>query len=268
MKSIAIYTPINADYDSLFALKACLDRQTTKDFVWHIISWGDDICTIIDRLRYNSNYDILYDQIQVKGKYLATEFMFNHTEEPYIIGCPCEFELKENAIETIIRQWHDIQRNMDNNVAEVRALCGTPSKNVARYMSEYPSISYLDATWHEMVLKNGVSIQAITSWDVAKFKECVRMSDYTLFQNKYNELSTSLFWSAIGRKYQTRYLFEQIAQERQDVCTNKTLPNRYNDVVAYYYMLTQNLSYSSYKPKFFFKTAIHLLVATLKIIIK
>lgn len=268
MRSIAIYTPINADYDSLFALKACLDRQTVKDFVWHIISWGDDISAIIDSLRNHSIFDILYDQIQVKGKYQVTEFMFNHTEEQYIIGCPCEFNLKENAIEEIISQWNDIESNARNHVAEVRALCGTPSNKVRHYLTEHLSIAYLDATWHEMVLKKGLSIQAITSWDVAKFKECVKMSDYTLFKNQYNELSTCLFWSAIGRKYQTRYLFEQIAQERQDVCTNKTLPNRYNDVVAYYYMLTQNLSYFSYKPKFFFKTAIHLLVATLKIIIK
>ena len=268
MKSIALYTPINANYESLFVLKECLDSQTTKDFVWHIISWGDDICTIIDRLRNNSNYDILYDQIQVKGKYLATEFMFKHTEEPYIIGCPCEFELKENAIETIIRQWHDIQRNVDNNIAEVRALCGTPSKNVARYMSEYPSINYLDATWHEMVLKKGLSIQAITSWDVAKFKECVKISDYTLFQNKYNELSTSLFWTAIGRKYKTRYLFEQIAYENKEICTNRTMPNKYNGLVANYYLLTKNFTYFFYKPKFFFRTAIHLLVETIKIILR
>ena len=268
MKSIAIYTPINADYDSLFALKACLDRQTVKDFVWHIISWGDDICAIIESLRNNSNFDILYDQIQVKGKYHVTEFMFNHTEEQYIIGCPCEFELEENAIEVIISQWNNIQNNAHRNIAEVRAFCVSPSKKVMHFISVHSSIGYLDATWHEMVLKNGLSIQAITSWDVAKFKECVRMSDYSLFQNKYNELSTSLFWSAIGRKYKTRYLFEKIAQEKQDACTNKSLPNKYNDVVAYYYMLTKNLSYFSYNPRFFFKTAIHLLVAMVKIIIK
>ena len=43
------------------------------------------------------------------GKYKVTEYMFNHTDEPYILGCPCEFTLKENAIETIIKQWQEIQ---------------------------------------------------------------------------------------------------------------------------------------------------------------
>ena len=268
MKQIAIYTPINANYDSLYILKGCLDRQTTSAFVWHIISWGDDISDIIECLRSNSHFEIIYDKIAAKGKYKVTEFMFNHTDEPYILGCPCEFTLKEDAVETIIKQWQEIQKEGLNNIAEIRALCSIPSKKVELYLSRHSPNCSLDATWHEVVLKMGLSIPAITSWEVTKFKECVRMSEYTLFQSKYNELSTSLFWTAIGRKYRTRYLFKQIATESQEINSNRTLPNKYNSLVAYYYLLTRNITYFFYKPTYFFRIAIHLLGATIKIIIK
>ena len=268
MKQIAIYTPINVNYDSLFTLKGYLDKQTTKAFVWHIISWGDDIRDIIECLRSNSHFEILYDKISARGKYKVTEYMFNHTDEPYILGCPCEFTLKENAIETIIKQWQEIQEEGLNNIAEVRALCSIPSKKVEHYLLEHSPICSLDATWHKVVLKMGLSISAITSWEVAKFKECVKMSDYTLFQNKYNELSTSLFWTAIGRKYKTRYLFKQIASENREICSNRTPSNRYNSFVAYYYLLTKNITYFFYKPTYFLSMAVHLLSTIIKIIIK
>ena len=190
-----------------------LSCQTNKDFVWYIINWGDrDIDDMISQLRENSNLDIEYHKIEAKGKFIVTQFVFEHAKTNYILGCPCEFILKKNAIDVIIRQWREVQ-NKSLNLAEVRAL---------------------------------------------KFRECVKMSDFKMFQDKYNELSTSLFWSAIGNKYKTRYIFKSIARINSNIQTNVITPNKYNAFVASYYMFIKNIKYFFYNPFYFIRLFIHI----------
>ena len=258
MKSITIYTPINHDYEALIILMSRLSCQTNKDFVWYIINWGDrDIDDMISQLRENSNLDIEYHKIEAKGKFIVTQFVFEHAKTNYILGCPCEFILKKNAIDVIIRQWREVQ-NKSLNLAEVRALCEDKTGNIVGKTDCFMDVEFLDATWHDMVLKKHTTFHMISSWDVLKFRECVKMSDFKMFQDKYNELSTSLFWSAIGNKYKTRYIFKSIARINSNIQTNVITPNKYNAFVASYYMFIKNIKYFFYNPFYFIRLFIHI----------
>ena len=265
---ITIYTPINVEYRALYGLMECLKKQTCKEYVWHIVNWGkDDIDSIITDIRSVLDTIVFYDKIEAKGKYIVTDYVFRHATTPYVLGCPCEFHLKENAIESIVRQWSIIENNQLEDIAELRLLCENDTGHIlGLFGSMDPNVEYCDATWHEMVLKKQCLIQAISSWHVRKFLECVKMDDYTLFSDKYNELATSLFWSSLGRKYQSRYVFTSIAIIDQSLHTNVTLPNLYNSFIANFYLFKQNIHYVGYNPVYFVRLGIHLILSGLKII--
>lgn len=266
MDKITIYTPIKEDFDSLDLLFDSLKQQTNKEFVWYIVNYGDQDCFYQKIIKYRDSglFTVEYAYIPSKGKYLATDYIFNHAKTKYILGSPTSYLLKANTIEIFLKHWHDIEtKNL--NIAEIRALSEDENHSLMGKTEYEFSGEFVDITWHEMILKYRTTFEALSSWDKYKFRECVQMSKYELLAHKITELPTHLFWSSIGRKYQTRYINVVL---KSKVSTNdpEIIVNYYNNFVGLYYFLKENYKYIHYNPKYFLKSFLRMMICIIRLI--
>lgn len=249
---LTVYTPIHANYEMLPAVFSSLMQQTSKEFIWFLINYGNEntIQSLVAIFIAEAEFKIIYRHIPLKGRYKATKLVFEEATTNYIIGAPPMFLLQENAVEVMINQWTQIEEEHRTDIAEIRAFAADSDNEPLG--TKFPLIPdlHLDAFWHEMTLKHGYSFEATPSWDRIKFLECVDIDSYPLYEDMVDELPTYLFWSAIGRKYKTRYV-KDVLKHKQAVPLLQEKGNRYNDLVGSYYFINENWRYVSYNLKYF-----------------
>ena len=96
----------------------------------------------------------------------------------------------------------------------------------------------------------------IMAHNTAKLNESVLINKYDYNIDKIMFLSEGIFWSAIGRKYNTRYINQIVGIGYYDSegsflrPTVKDTRSFYNHVVASFYIVDENFSYFSYSPWF------------------
>lgn len=267
---LTIYTPINSQYENLDIIYESLTNQTNPLFVWYIIDYNveESAKTYFLKFEKEGKLAIKYFHKPFKGRYLATKYAFENIDTTYIVGLDGAYYLANDGVETLLNQWNEIEMSKNTAIAEIRGLARNNSGTLVGISNFVYKEDYVDLNWHQMVLKNKNYYEMLASWDRLKFLECINFTHYELFKDEIDELATSLFWSSLGRKYQTRYLNKilkcKIESERSELKST----NVYNTFVSNYYFLLENSSYFFNAPKYYSAVIYSFIGAGLKLKLK
>jgi len=264
---LTIYTPISSNYENLDLIYESLLRQTNKMFVWYIIDYNNSETanTYVLRFQSENKIQVKYLYKPFKGRYLATKHAFENIDTDYIIGLDGGYFIVDDCVEVILSQWEQIEKDKYNAIAEIRGLAINNTHKLIGVSKYQYKEEYVDMTWHQMVLKNGNYYEMLASWDRLKFLECIDFKRYDLFSDRIDELSTALFWSSLGRKYQTRYLSKSLKCKIDSQSLEQKTVNVYNTFVANYYFLVENIDYYFYSPKYYSGVVYSFIMASLKL---
>lgn len=261
---ITIYTPIQDDINTLPVIYQSLRKQTNPYFKWVIINYGstETIKSFIDEWKGQRFFSIDYFWMPSEPRHKVTQFAFANIETKYVIGLDGNYYITPEAVEIIIETWKQIeQTKKEGDIAEIRALSSDiEGKLIGKSKFNYSEKKFIDTTWHKMVLKYDNHFEMLASWNREKFIECVHFDQYTWHSNEIDNLATMLFWSSIGRKYQTRYLNKILKIQIQTTSNSKPI-NIYNIMVSYMYFIDENAAYFFVKPKHFLKLIVKYIIA-------
>ena len=117
------------------------------------------------------------------------------------------------------------------------------------------STDYLDATWHEIVLKLSCHKEFVSSLSRTKFLESYDAERYVWNIGKF--LSEHVIWSALGRRYSTR-LLNKVGRVVHTDALNSILRNDKVFTANYMnicgnnlYFVDENMDYFMWNPKYF-----------------
>lgn len=268
---LTIYTPINGKYEMLDLVYQSLLNQSNQNFEWLIVDYNETDFTkgYFDKYKLEAKLRVSYFHRPSKGRFLATKFAMENAATPYLVGVDGIYTLTPNAVEVLLNEWEAIEASEKRDeIAEIRARAVDQSgKFIGKSGFDYNAVNqHIDANWHTMVLGKKNYSEMLASWNRRLFLKAVDFNHFTLFNGKYTELATGLFWSAIGRKYLTRYL--SVALKVRAVSEEKpqlVAENPYNEVIYHYYMLKDNLRYFWINPTYFLRTAIRLIKGMYKV---
>ncbi|HEX8563134.1 MAG TPA: hypothetical protein VF676_09170 [Flavobacterium sp.] len=250
---LTIYTPIRSNYGNLDIIYDSLLGQGNKGFVWFIIDYGESESanSYVSKFKSDNAIEVKYLYMAFKGRYLATKHAFENIETDYILGLDGGYFIVKDCVEVILNQWQSIEKEKNASIAEIRALAiDSAGKLVGKSKYRYKD-EHVDMSWHQMVLKKRNYYEMLACWDRRKFLECVDFNRYNLFSDHIDELSTTLFWSSLGRKYLTRYLNQSLKCKIDSQIPAKKNANVYNNFVSSYYFLVENRNYFFHSPKYY-----------------
>lgn len=252
---LTIYTPIDSGYENLDVIYNSLKNQTNKEFVWLIFDYNNADLGRSYFLKYQkeNSIEIQYQHQFFKGRYLVTQHAFKSILSNYILGLDGAYFVVTDCVETILNQWQSIEVEKNHSTAEIRGLAQNSSNELigsSKYVYQ-KNLDFVDISWHEMVLKRENYYEMLTCWDREKFLKSVDFNEYNLFSDQVDELSTSLFWSSIGRAYKTRYLNKVLKCKIENQLQQEKKMNFYNTFVSNYYFILQNSTYFFYAPRYY-----------------
>jgi hypothetical protein len=247
--------------------------QSFKDFNWLIVDYGSEnkVKSFVEQfLEENCFFNVEVLHRTTNGRYLTTGFVFDYLTTKYVVGLDGNYKLAPDTMRIIHDLWSQVESSQNDDIAEIRghavdmdgSMIGTTKFNFKNGMS------YVDATWHEMVLQRRNYLEMLASWDREKFLDCVDIGRYSFMSDRIDELPTLIFWSAIGRKYKTRYLNCTLKIKLSHISKKKSIINRYNVVFGNYTFLKENIKYFWLNPRLFLRLALDLLINLVLLILK
>lgn len=263
MTEYTIYTPTYNRAHTLPRVYDCLKNQSFQDFIWLIIDDGsnDNTRTLVDQWINESLIEIRYLYKLNGGKHSAIELANKSVTTKYIIGLDSDDILLPGALAIFKYNWDKVvEDGLEDKVAEIRAFLVRNSDDQiigGKITMFKKGIDYIDSNWQEWVLKNKFKHEMIMAHNTAKLNESVLINKYDYNIDKIMFLSEGIFWSAIGRKYNTRYINQIVGIVYYDsegsLLRPKVKDTRrfYNHMVASFYIVDENISYFWYNPWFF-----------------
>jgi glycosyltransferase involved in cell wall biosynthesis len=269
-----IFTPTYNRANTLPRLYESIKSQQFKDFCWLIIDDGsrdetyalvkswlkrDETKTIENGfcgLCYDADWLFLtYIKKENGGKHTAQKMAYNIVETPYITEVDSDDAILPTTIQDFEESWIDIE-NFQTDIAKVSMFTRSHSGNI-RGFGNYiipKDVPYIEAHWHEYVLRQHNHREYISSISVEKFKECIDYSFFTISNGKPMKfISESILWSLIGKKYRTRILNKTGLTVYLDA-ENSILrgeQNYFNNMANDIYFQDINIEYFWWNPRYF-----------------
>jgi glycosyltransferase involved in cell wall biosynthesis len=257
--SIVIFTPTFNRGHLLKRVYSSLLRQSFREFYWLIIDDGsaDNTKHVVNELIEEGKLKIDYHYKENGGKYTAIQKACQIAYADYIIILDSDDELEDNAVEVFVNAWNEIRsQSKESEYSEIRA--GTQLKDgtpVGKW--SFPSeIQFIDATWHEMVLKFRNDNEMISCARLSELKKVTEISKDTLLTKDFRYLSEFVFWARYGRS-KIRFLNKNLriyyVDSNNSIMRNTdSLVGFNDDLVSYKIFCEENFRYFLWRPKYFF----------------
>lgn len=273
MKSITVFTPTYNRAPTLLRVYESLLKQSNQNFIWLIVDDGSTDITSETVLQWVNEDKIKIDYFYRchGGKHKAMEFGFSKFATKYALSLDSDDFLKPDAIEVFNKEWIRIESaGLTEQIAEIRAFASDDKGILSGYgnYSMPENSEYIDATWHQMVLKFENHREMIPCWNVMKLRECVDFSKYKWHSTEIRFLGEGIFWSSIGRKFKTRYINKILLTVCFDggsslLRESKGNGHYINIAVNSLYFLDENLGFFWWNPKYFFNLNLKLIISGL-----
>jgi glycosyltransferase involved in cell wall biosynthesis len=276
MLRFTIYTPTYNRAHTLQRVYESLKNQTYTDFIWLIVDDGsnDNTKNLVEKWKNEAKINIEYLYKPNGGKHTAMNLAHQSIITKYTIGLDSDDILLPEAVETFNYHWKLIEdQGKENEFAEIRAFScyagvgGIIGGNLDMFNE---GLDYIDSTWHEWYLKKKYGHEMIMALNTNKLRECVNISNYSWHSDKIKFIGESVFWSAIGRKYRTRYIkhialrvYYNDKEESLLRPITKNIDRFYQHMVTAMYFVNENFRYFWYNPKKFISNIFIFLISGL-----
>jgi len=259
--SHTIFTPTYNRVNTLVRLYESIRNQTSTDFIWLIIDDGstDGTQDLVKQWEAEGRIAIKYIYKPNGGKHTAMEMAYAIANTKYIVGVDSDDTLLPNTIQLFENAWSEIETlQLEDQIAQVKLFTMYKNGDMVGY-GDYKlpdTTTYLDASWHEFVLKQICYRELIDSTNLSKMQECVNIDKYQWHKSELRFIGESIFWASIGRKYKTRMInaFGRIyyTDSLDSILRReKTKQDYVNNMVNNMYFVDENIEYFLLDPNFF-----------------
>jgi len=197
--TFTIFTPTYNRVDKIDRVYDSLKKQTFRDFEWLVVDDGslDDTKELITKWREESNFSIRYIYQDNKGKHIAFNNGVKHAQGRFFLPADSDDEFLEDALKILYDTWKSI--NNKEEYSGVTGLC--IDANTGKIVGDqYPS-DIFDSTTLESTYTYNIQGE---KWGFHK-TDVLKKFPFPQFGEEKFSLE-SFVWTAIGRKYKTRYI--------------------------------------------------------------
>ena len=254
MKSFAIVTPTYNREKTLGRLYQSIANQTFpfSDFSWIVVDDGstDGTKSLLDTLIPTSPFEIKYLYKPNGGKHTAWKYAVEYLRDKdykYFISIDSDDELTPDALQIFYSHWLELEDNDEIGLINARTLV-SGALDVPHNIFE--NRTYVDDTYHNVVLRYGEQSEMITSIKVSDLDRYLNIPDYFWLSDKVKFFSENILWGRAARLTKTRYLKKVLRIVHQDaenqISHNKSrkgTSHLYNYIVGIKYFISENFDY-------------------------
>lgn len=276
MNLFTVFTPTYNRSKTLGRVYQSLLKQTDKEFVWLIVDDGssDNTKELVEIWQSEGEIEIEYYYKKNEGKITAMHFAYQLAKTKYIISIDSDDELTPKAVEVFRLEWSNIEKaNLESQFAVIAAMTTFTDGNLNGNFHFPEGIEFMDASYHEMVLKYRNNNENIVSWNLHKLREYVNIPEQIWLNDRVDypiHITEGVLWARMGRKYKTRYINRVLRIYHLDGgdsilrVTNKSR-GFYDNLVGHKYFLDENLDQFFMNPKYFINPILKFIVSSIEL---
>ena len=198
MKKLVIFTPAYNRANLLDRLYNSLVKQTNKDFTWFIVDDGsqDNTEEVVNSFIKENKIDIVYKKKENGGKHTAINYGLSFLTNEIFAIVDSDDYLTEDAIETIFKDWKDIEDREDVcGIAYLRSYID--GKNIGQFYTEDEIIeNFITQRYNKGVA--GDKFEVVKADVLKKFP-------FPEFQGE-RFLSEAVVWCKMSGEYKFKFL--------------------------------------------------------------
>lgn len=262
---ITVFTPVYNRAHTLHRVYESLKAQTYRDFEWIVIDDGssDNTAEVVRGYMAQDNFfNIRYFYQTNKGKHIATNRAVQEACGELFVTLDSDDGCKPQALEHLMAVWKTIPADQQELYKGVACRCckpDTPDEIIGNHLKGTILQSFVILDSNDLELRYVHHIKG-ELWGMSRRK--------VMLENPYPEIKNlhyypeGVYWSRIGRKYQTRYFDEPLRYYYMDGdAKDQQLTKRIHANETYFareYMLSADVlrTYFYYNPTDFFKQAV------------
>lgn len=228
---ITIFTPTYNRDCLLYRVYECLQKQTSKDFIWIIINDGskDDTDNVAKNIADRDDLPILYISKPNGGKHSAFERAFNETHTEYFMCMDDDDIYAPDAIKTYLKEWNRIkEEGKYSTIGAIRTITQEEDGAIVSRKKFDKALlgTCLDQT---TLVSNYLNHEGYENWtcyrtDALREIDLFPKSYWMHEQHKF--FSESIWQGRFARKFQCRYLFVVLREYRHDTKTSIIRSNK------------------------------------------
>ena len=250
-----VFTPTFNRAHTLGRVYESLVRQTVRDFEWVIVDDGstDDTRALIEGLRPGAAFPIRYEYQVNQGKNAAFNAGVRLTQGELFVPLDSDDELLPDGLQTLLDAWHRCPRAERHNFSGVTGLCVDVKGNIVG--DKFPH-SPLDSNTLEAIYRFKIRGEKQGFIRTAVLREfpfpAVEGAKY---------IPETVIWTAIGRKYTTRFINDAVRIYHQDtgnqITTRHAAAHAHGKVFWYRSVLNDQIDYFRLAPTQFLGAAVY-----------
>lgn len=257
------FTVFTATYNrraTLHRVYQSLVNQTYRDFEWLIVDDGsaDGTRETVEEWIAEDKLSVRYYWQENQGKHLAFNYGVTLARGQLFLTLDSDDGCVPDALEKLINAWNAIPDFDREKYSAVTALC--MDENGVLVGSRFPK-DVLDSDSLELRYRYKVQGE---KWGFHR-TEVLKIYPFPFIQNS-KFIPEGIVWSAIAKKYKTRYINELLRiyyrnenTNSQQRLTNTEEPGKHAISLAYWHnsILNNDMAWFLYNPAAFLKSSIH-----------
>lgn len=249
-----VFTPTYNRAHTLPRVYESLKKQTFRDFEWLIVDDGstDGTGELVASWQKEASFPIRYFWQENRHKKVAFNRGVREARGELFLPLDSDDECVPHALERFIYHWNKIPYVQRNGFSGVTALCMNQNGKIVG--DRFPGGEYMDSDSLEIWYKYGVRGE---KWG---FHRTEVLREYPFPEEVEGHVPEGVVWSAIARKYKTRFVNEALRIYYQNGVDRLTksgdiVRNAHGHWIWMDSMLENELGWFWYRPGWFFKVA-------------
>jgi hypothetical protein len=257
--SFTVFTPTYNREHTLHRVYESLSAQTYRDFEWLIIDDGsaDQTRATVERWQQENLFPIRYIYQENQGKHIALNRGAAIAEGELFLTFDSDDSCVPEALERFKYHWDSIPVAQKSTFSAVTCLCKDEDGNIVgnKFPFDPTDSNSLEMRYRFKMVGEKWGFHRTNVMREFPFPEI----------SGCNYIPENIVWSAIARKYQTRFVNEPLRTywDGEDQVTNKQKPlqslsrGSRAHALAHQEVLNKELDYFRIAPAHFFKSAVH-----------
>lgn len=256
--TFTVFTPTFNRAHTLHRVYGSLKAQTFRDFEWLIVDDGsnDNTKVLVEKWQMEASFPIRYTYQENQGKHVAFNRGVQLAQGELFLTLDSDDSCVPEALERFKYHWDNIPINERIKFSAVTALCKDQFDNIVG--NKFP-MDITDSDYLEISYKYKVKGE---KWGFHR-TDILKQFPFPILEN-IKFIPEGIVWSAIARKYKTRFVNEMLRIYWSDETGNadqlmKSGPSRHalGHALWHQSILNNEIDWFLFSPLRFFRSAVH-----------